>query len=143
MNLSTNSLFAFFVFFAIFCGNSIAQRYESASGAGTTNAQVIFAADGVHAARVVSVDITSDLAGSVLTFQTGVTSYPITAAATNSTNLVVSGYGTLASNDVVVIQTKAGSLTNGTVYSVANSTNVNFKAAIGVTVAGGDLVYKL
>src|SRR5207245_2840585 len=110
-----------------------AQRYETKSASGTSSAQVLFGTDSHLPSRVVSLDVTSDLSSSTLTFQSGLVSYTLTAAATNTaTNVIVSGYGTLASNDVVIIQTAAGSLTNTTVYSVANSTNVNFTAAVGL-----------
>jgi hypothetical protein len=123
--------------------NAPAQSYLTASATGTTSAQVLFPADNFLAQQVVSLDVTSDLSSSVLTFQSGVVSYPITATATNTTNIVVSAYGTLASNDVVILQTTAGVLTNATVYSVTNATNINFKAATGITVNSGDNVFKL
>lgn len=119
------------------------QSYTSATATGTTTAQILFPADNFLPQQVVSLDVTSDLSSSVLTFQSGVVSYPITATATNTTNIVVSTYGNLASNDVVILQTAAGVLTNATVYSVTNGTNINFKAATGITVASGDNLFKL
>ena len=57
--------------------------------------------------------------------------------------MVVTSYGTLASNDVVIVQTAGGVVTNATVYSVVNATNLNIKAATGITVSSGDNVFKL
>jgi|ERR1051326_7223300 hypothetical protein len=133
-----------FVLFVSFCGRLSAQKYETKSASGTTSAQVLFNTDSHLPTRVVSLDVTSDLSSSTLTFQSGIVSYTLSASATNTaTNVIVTSYGTLASNDVVLIQTAAGSLTNATVYSVANLTNVTFTAQIGLILAANDQLFKL
>src|ERR1051326_224694 len=133
-----------FVLFVSFCGSLSAQKYETKSASGTTAAQVLFNTDSHLPTRVVSLDVTSDLSTSTLTFQSGTVSYTLSASATNTaTNVIVSSYGTLASNDVVIIQTTTGLLTNATVYSVANLTNVNFTAQIGLILAANDQLFKL
>src|ERR1043166_4201010 len=95
-----------FVLFALFCGNAHAQHFETKSASGTTSAQVLFGTDSHLPSRIVSLDVTSDLSSSTLTFQSGLVSYTLTSSATNTaTNIIVSSYGSLASNDVVIIQT--------------------------------------
>src|SRR6266581_697763 len=101
--MRTSILFRLLTLLTLLTLHAPAQSYLSATGAGTTSAQVLFPADNFLPQQIVSLDVTSDLSSSVLTFQSGVVSYPITAAATNTTNIVVSTYGNLASNDVVIV----------------------------------------
>lgn len=122
----------------------ISKTYVTQTATHATASTVVFNADSTKQWRIVSVISSSDKAGSVLSFRTGTGAYLITATnAAASTNLYVSSVSGLASNDVVLLQTAAGAVTNATVWGTQNVTNVQLTAAIGLANTAGDQLYEL
>lgn len=118
--------------------------YQQLNATNQTLAQVLFSGK-ANQQQVVYLDATSDLAGSLVTFQSGTSSASVATAQTNTaaTNLFVAAYGVITNGNAVVIQTQSGYLTNLTVGTVSNGTNMNFTSAIGFPLAVGDNVWLL
>jgi len=92
---------------------------------------------------VVNVDLTSDKAASVGSWRVGTSGYTIAVGATAAqSNLTVYGLSTLASNDVVLLETAAGSVTNLTVWSNNVSTNytITLSSVLKTNLAVGDVI---
>lgn len=114
------------------------------TASGSTSATVIFPANGTQKIRVTGLMGKSDKATSVWSIRSGISAYALTATnATTSTNLYVADYTGIAANDVIILQNADGTCTAATVFGVANTTNIQLTAQIGVAGAIGDVVYEL
>jgi hypothetical protein len=93
--------------------------------------------------RIVGVNVDSDKAASVFSFKKGVGAYTVgtNTAAGTALNLQ-SGVG-LANSDTLVIQTATGNITNCTVSSIANVTNITISITPAFGFTNGDMVYKM
>jgi hypothetical protein len=121
-----------------------AQNYAQKSASGTTNCSVVFPGRPFQTV-LCSVDATSDLSSSKLTFLSGGTGLSVSAAQTNSaaTNLIVTANGVITNGNTVVIQTAGDLVTNLTVGTIIGGTNITFTSQIGFPVAVGDNIYQM
>src|ERR1017187_2176721 len=111
------------------------------SASGTTNATVSWAARGAPM-RLVTVDATSDKAGSKLTWSYGGAVVGVAVAAGTTATTLVCRTGTLASNDVALLQNAAGAVVARTVWgrSTNAATQITFGATLGTNLAVGDAI---
>ncbi len=111
----------------------------------TDTAQIIFPANPVKVIRLISINVTGDTNTSVLTLQSGLGTYYLTTAATNSdTNLIVASNSGLASNDVIVLQTPANVPVQATIYSVStNGTNISLTSTLGVVASTNSTIWQM
>lgn len=119
--------------------------YVTATNTGTTKAEVLFAASPSRAMRVCYADVTSDLAGSVLTLQAGVTeSLVISNCLAAAATIFVADSSQFAVNDIVFVQTATNSVASGKVSAIVNATNITLSATFTATPASiGDRVHKM
>lgn len=117
-------------------------NYLSRSASGTTSAVTTFPGRPGQSLRLVNLDVTSDLSSSVVSWAVGTAGANLAVASTAAaTNVFVYG-SALASNDVVLAQSAAGSVTNATVWGRTSFTNGNvfLGTVIGTNLAAGDTV---
>lgn len=121
-----------------------AQNYTQKQATGTTNATVVFMGKPFQTV-VCSVDATSDLSSSKLTFLSGGTGLSVSVAQTNTaaTNLIVAANGVITNGNTVVIQTASDLITNLTVGTIIGGTNITFTSQIGFALAVGDNIYQM
>lgn len=119
--------------------------YVTKRAYGATNAEVIFpAGSGSTIARLVSYDVTSDVAGGILKLQAGTYGATIGAAAlSTATNCSVLGNSYIVADDIVVFQKADGTVFSATVHGTNAATNINLTAQIGTALAAGDKVYRM
>jgi len=112
------------------------------NGNAASPASVIFKAAPQQQIRLVSCNWNSDSNTAVLSFTTGVGAYytPITNAAAD-TNLYVNTTNGFTASSALVVQTPAGLVTNVTVSSLINATNVGLSAAIGLALPPNSQVF--
>lgn len=118
--------------------------YLSKTNSGTTSATVLFPG-GNNEARVVTLDVTSDKAASVVAWRVGTTEQMLAApAAIADTNLYFLS-STVVSNDVLLVQTAANLVTNYTVYTNVSLTNAQMflNKPLGTNLAAGDTLKKI
>jgi len=116
-----------------------AEGYVTKSASGTTSAQVFFPA-GNQPLRFTGVDVTSDTAGSLLSFHIGTAS--TTVVKSNNANSLITLKNTLASNNVVLLQNAAETVVLSQVATNTLSTNklISFANPLPVAAAGGDVL---
>lgn len=123
-----------------------AAEYVGSNASGSTNAEVPLVAKAGKTLRLVSLDATSDKAASVATWfrADGALATVALAAADDATNLLCYASG-LASNDVVLLQNAAGTITERTVWGRVDTTNhwLLLRSALGTNQAVGDPVYEM
>ena len=119
--------------------------YVTKTNWGTTSAQVIFPANNSSQIRLLSLEVTNDVASSLKiyggTFQTRCTN----AALTSDTNFFASSASSFASNDIVVIQknlTNSTALYTNQVWGTTAS-NIIMIGAFGVAITTNDILYKM
>jgi hypothetical protein len=131
---------------AALLSESLAADYVSSSASGTTNATVDFPGKTGRTLRLLSADVTSDKAASLLSWRAadGYSATVLEPAANNVTNVLTSDTS-IASNDVVLIQLAAGTLLEKTVYENTKATNMTIAigTALSTNLAIGDLVYEV
>jgi hypothetical protein len=116
--------------------------YVTLGNSGTTSASGYFHSSPSQQVRVVGVVATSDKAASVLSFSTGVTPATITSSNASGTTITVGVTNGITVNDVLVIESANG-ITNVTVSSFSNVTNLTVTPATGFATLRGDQVYKM
>lgn len=118
-----------------------AEGYVLKSASGTTNATVYFPA-GTATFRLVSLDVTADNATNTLLLAAGTTSANVIKTALSTATNVVCEKCTLASNDVVLFQNAAETVTAGTVWTNTLSTNkqIALQAMLGTNLAVEDVL---
>lgn len=116
--------------------------YLAKSATGTTSATVVWPANGRKAIRLVSFDVTSDLAASPLTARQGTISCGLFSGASGgATTLVCDANLGIVVNDVVCVQRVSdATIFAVTVSSVANATNLTVPA-IPNSVSAGDQLF--
>jgi hypothetical protein len=115
------------------------QEYVSKYHSNGTAASVTF--DGrLQPARVISLDVTSDKAASLLLWRYGAEATTIAKAATATASNVMTFDSGLASNNIVLVQTAAGVVQKLTVWGVSTNTNavVSLGRVLGTNLAAGD-----
>ncbi len=117
--------------------------YQTVTASGTNQAEYIFPASGVLQSRLVGLIVSSDKTGAVVSVRSGLGAYLVSATnASTGTNITVIRTNGLASNDVIVVQTKAGATASATITSISR-TNLGLSAASGIDTIPGDAVCKL
>lgn len=131
---------------AVFAASAWAQYtvpiFVTQTASGTTTSVTFFATSPLQQIRIVGAIASSDLAAANLTFKSGTT--PVTCAYTNasSTWFGVAATNGFAIGDFVLVETKAGVMTNAQITGFTLATNIIFADKIMATVPG-DQLYKL
>jgi hypothetical protein len=123
-------------------GQYTAPTFVTQTASGTTTSVTFFATSPLAQIRIVGAIASSDLASANLTFKSGTT--PVTCAYTNGSS---TWFGVVATNgfaigDFVLVETKAGVMTNAQITGFTLATNIIFADKIMATVPG-DQLYKL
>jgi small nuclear ribonucleoprotein (snRNP)-like protein len=116
--------------------------FVTQTASGTTTAVTFFATSPTLQMRVVGAIVSSDLAGSMITFKSGTT--PATISATNTAGATISVAATngFNSNGFIIVETKGGVLTNAQIASFSGTTNIVLYNSVMATVPG-DQIYTL
>lgn len=101
-------------------------QVEARSATGTTSAVVSWSSRGGREVRLLTLDATSDKAASTVQWRMGAAPSTVAVAGWGTnTNVVVfsAAGGLLASNDIVLLETAAGAVTQRTVWGASLTTN--------------------
>lgn len=121
-----------------------AQEYVTQRASGSTSASVLFEGRD-NPLRLTGIDVTSDKAGSLLTYYYGASNVTVMRpASTAVSNVLVTG--PIASNTIVLVQTTNGTVFNRTIGGITQTpvTNqiITVNNALGTNCAVGDALYQ-
>ena len=116
-------------------------NYKVKTATGSTAATVVWPADPLLQIRLVGTVATSDKAGAVLSFRTGVTPLSISVSNPAGTAITLTRTNGVTTNDIVVVQYKNGTAERNSVVSFQSATNVTLAGATSAATAIGDEVY--
>lgn len=118
---------------------SAAEGYTVKTASGSTSAAVFFPG-GAQPLRIVDYDVTSDAAAGTLKFHAGTFNVNVLKTYASTVTNLLTGKSTLASNDVVLFQNSAETVTINQVWTNVVSTNktLTFAGPLATNVVAGD-----